>query len=387
MNSAKWVVPALALSCPMLLGQTYDELSIFRNRPLPWADALQVKGGMIGSIASEENEFNGNADEIGWDGHVYYHQSKRGSDTGIEAYAGRDGAIGSYRNDTWLGNQNILRLEGGLRYFPFWREGYYDSDDTFNRSGSYEGSDYDGYVGFGRRLDQDFLIEFGPYVHGYDFESTGKTPDYVPPDSFQAYGARIFFEHNTAEFARTAILPTKGFVATVVVEREWNNSESEFGSLFYQSVLPNAVWRGRGKRHWYVPTGSSSIWEILLDASFADETDRVVTYDAYKPLLGHTWGDGQLRLRFDVGSSFSIAPFVQLQYTQVLEEDGQGSDKLFFFGGGAEMWLNFSDALSLNAWYSYLNNESRPPVSTTEDVYGEHMFFVGMVLRFTGVRR
>ena len=58
-----------------------------------------------------------------------------------------------------------------------------------------------------------------------------------------------------------------------------------------------------------------------------------------------------------------------------------------FFGGGAEMWLNFSDALSLNAWYSYLNNESRPPVSTTEDVYGEHMFFVGMVLRFTGVRR
>lgn len=387
MSSVKWFVSALALSCPMLHGQTYDELSIFRNRPLPWADALQIKGGAIASIAPEENEFNGNVDEIGWDGHVFYHQSKRGTDNAIEAYAGRDGAIASYRNADLLGNQNILRVEGGMRYFPFWREGFYDEDDRFTRTGSYEGSDFDGYVGIGRRLDKDFLIEFGPYVHGYDFEETGSTPEFVVPDSFSAYGGRIFFEHNTAEFARTAILPSRGFVATVLVEREWNDSQGEFGTLSYQSELPEAVWRGRGKLHWYVPAGSSSVWEILLDASFADETDRIVIYDAQEPVPGQTWGDGQLRLRFDAGSSFSIAPFVQLQYTQVLQEDGQGSDKLFFFGGGAEAWLNFSENLSLNAWYSYLNNESRPPVSVSQDVYGEHMFFVGMVLRFTGVRR
>ena len=46
-----------------------------------------------------------------------------------------------------------------------------------------------------------------------------------------------------------------------------------------------------------------------------------------------------------------------------------------------------SEEVSLHGWYSYLNNEARPSVSIQEDLRGQHMFYLGGVLRFGGTRR
>jgi hypothetical protein len=118
----------------------------------------------------------------------------------------------------------------------------------------------------------------------------------------------------------------------------------------------------------------------------ADETDRIVNYDATRP-QGDIYGDAQLRYRFALGDWMSVSPFVQGQYVQAVGEDGAGGGDEFFYGGGAEAFLHFSDIISLNAWYSYLNNESRPSVSIQDDIHGEHMFYAGMILRFGGSRR
>jgi len=83
----------------------------------------------------------------------------------------------------------------------------------------------------------------------------------------------------------------------------------------------------------------------------------------------------------------SFTPFVHAQYLRILDETGQNADSKLFFGGGLETWLHFSEAVSVNAWYSFLDNESRPSVSINEDLHGQHMFFAGLVLRFGGKRR
>ena len=51
------------------------------------------------------------------------------------------------------------------------------------------------------------------------------------------------------------------------------------------------------------------------------------------------------------------------------------------------MMLHFSETVSMNAWYSYLDNESRPPVGIANDVHGQNMFFVGFVLRIGATHR
>ena len=45
----------------------------------------------------------------------------------------------------------------------------------------------------------------------------------------------------------------------------------------------------------------------------------------------------------------------------------------------------FGAGMALVASYSYLSNPSRPPVSFSEDTFGEHQFFVGMDVSFTGI--
>jgi hypothetical protein len=82
-----------------------------------------------------------------------------------------------------------------------------------------------------------------------------------------------------------------------------------------------------------------------------------------------------------------VTPFLAGQYLQVRGESGIGSSSEFFYGGGVEAWVHFSETLSLTSWYSYLNNESRPTVSISEDVHGEHMYYAGMVVRFGARRR
>jgi hypothetical protein len=71
----------------------------------------------------------------------------------------------------------------------------------------------------------------------------------------------------------------------------------------------------------------------------------------------------------------------------VVDETGFDSTKDFFFGGGVESYWHLGDSISLHGWYSYLDNENRPSIRIDRDVHGEHMFYLGMVVRFASTRR
>jgi hypothetical protein len=359
----------------------------FRNQRLPYSQLLQIEAGVLASKAAEEDPAAGLADEVAWDGSIFYHDDQFGVRTGqLDVYAGRDGICASLRDGRMQSGDTVSRLQLSGRLWPFYREGFYRGD-SFVPTGQYEGNDYEGYLGFGRLAGEDLFIEFGPFYHMYEFDRNEATAaNYVIPEDYDAYGIRMHLEQNNVQLDRRSGLPREGFLATAVVEREWNDSDTTFGVVSgFQTRLPSAVWRLRGRMEWYLPQASDGAWEIFASGQFVDEKDRVVQYDAQHP-QGNLWVDAQLRLRLPVAESFTLTPFVHGQFTRILDETGSSSDQEFFFGGGVETWLHFSDAVSFNAWYSYLDNESRPPVSIDEDLHGQHMGFAGLVLRFGASR-
>ena len=387
-NPTRLKTAVLLTLCPMLWAQSHDELVMHRNQRLSYSQLLQVKAGVMGSRAKDSDPAAGLDDEVAIDGSVFYHdESFGGRDGQFDAYAGRDGMVASIRDGRIVGNDTSSRLQLSARVWPFYREGFYRGD-SFVPVGQYEGSDYEAYLGFGREAAQDLFVEFGPFYRRNSFDRNERTElSYTVPDDYAAYGSRVYIEQHTVQLDRRTRAPRGGYLFTVVLEREWNRSSGEFGTTpGFTSELPSAVWRGRGRMEWYIPQGSDSAWEIFATAALTDETDRVVNYDASHP-QGHMWADAQLRYRLPFGDSFTLSPFVAGQFARILEEDGIGSDEKFFYGGGAEAYLHFSDAVSINAWYSYLNNESRPSVSIKQDLHGEHMFYAGIVLRFGGNRR
>ena len=365
--------------------QSYDDLATFRNPRLPYRQLLQIESGVMGSMAKEKDVATGLDDEIAFDGSVLYHDEAV-ADGGVDLYGGRDGFLASLRKGEPRGNDTVSRLQLSARIWPFFREGFY-RDQSFVPTGQYEATDYEAYLGFGREAAEDLFVEFGPYYRRNQFNRSDLTaPTFTVPGDYASYGMRIFLEHNTVQLDRRSHAPRDGFILTAVLEREWNDSETEFGTQSWTSELPSAVFRGRGRMEWYIPSGGESAFEIFVTAAMADETDRIVNYDATRP-QGDIYGDAQLRYRIALGDWMSVSPFVQGQYVQAVGEDGAGGGDEFFYGGGAEAFLHFSDIISLNAWYSYLNNESRPSVSIQDDIHGEHMFYAGMILRFGGSRR
>lgn len=369
----------------LLTAQSFDDLGTVRNAKLPWSSVLQVKAGVLGSLASPEDDAAGLQDEISWDGHVWFHTD--GADQGgeLDAYAGRDGLYFGLKNGNDP-NSTSTRLELKGRLWPFYREGAYRGD-SFVPVGLYEGSDYEAFLGFGREVQQNLFVELGPFYRRQTFDRNEKTdPSYTIPSDFNAYGGRLFIEHATVQYDRRSGLPTDGFVLTVVGEREWNDSDQPFGSASNETELPGAVWRARARLEWYLQQSDAVCWEFPATAAISDETDRVWNYEAQRP-QGNLWADVQARMRIELGSSVQLTPFAHGQYVQIREENGPGTDKKTFFGGGVEAWLHFSDAVSFNAWYSYLDNESRPSVSISEDAHGQHLFFAGMVFRFGSARR
>ena len=150
--------------------------------------------------------------------------------------------------------------------------------------------------------------------------------------------------------------------------------------------LPSQVWRARAVAEYFVPAADDAVWEVLLRGGWSDKKDRVQNFEAQRP-LGHQWADGSLRLRMHFGDYFVLTPFVQGQWSKVVGPGGSGTTSDFFFGGGAESYLHFNESISLHAWYSFLDNESRPSVKVSEDAHGEHMAYFGMVVRFGGQRR
>ncbi len=378
----------LALFAGSLGAQTFDDLNLVRDRPLPFASLIQVKAGVIGAQPDTSDPAAGLESELGWDGHLYFRDDDFGGGPGrAEAYAGRDGALASLQNGNLVGGETYSRLELKARYFPFWREGYYRGRN-FVPVGRYEGRDYEAYLGFGKPAGDGLLLELGGFFRRNTFDRSDDTAaTFLIPDDHSAYGARLFAEHKTLNLDRRRGVPRDGFLLTAMAEREWNRSERVFGEVpLFTSELPSAFWRGRGHLEWFFPGSDDITWVVVADGQLTASEDRIYNYEAQKP-QGHQWADAQFRMRWFLGERFVVTPFVAGQYVRLLDQTRVTSDKKFFFGGGVEADFLISEAVSINAWYSYLNNESRPPVLHDEDVHGEHMFFLGAVLRFGGRRR
>jgi len=377
----------LAVGAAPVLAQSYDELVERRNAPKPWSSVLQVEAGAIGTATWQNHSPIGKDDEISWDGNIWYLDDKVGSRRGgLEAYAGRDGLYGSYTDGQLVGDDTVTRVELRARPWMFYRDGFY-RDGQFDDNGLYEGSDWEAYVGFGREAQDGLYIELGPFYRRLDFDRSGFTaPNFTIPEDYAAYGGRLYIEQSSVQIEKRSGMPRNGFVLTLIGEREWNDSSGEIGvDGGFETELPSAVWRARGRLEWYIPGSDEVTFEVFARAGWQDEKDRVENFQGQRP-LGSLWADAQLRMRWQVARSITLTPFAHLQYSRVLEEDGGSSTKDFFFGGGAETYIHFSDWLSLHGWYSYLDNDSRPSISIDRDIHGEHMFYLGMVVRLGATR-
>src|SRR5690606_30174678 len=131
-----------------------------------------------------------------------------------------------------------------------------------------------------------------------------------------------------------------GMLLTARVENVRNDSSRTWGfSSGYTSSLPSGFWRGDVRAELYFANGPTSTWEILADGGYYDSEDRVYSYQA-DHVQGHQWVDASLGYRMTFGTSFVLKPYLQAQYTKILELAGVGSDMEFFWGGGADLsWI------------------------------------------------
>ena len=385
-------------ACGAARAQSYADIIDTRNGAQPYSSLLLVEAGIIGSRPNTDQPANasrGVNDDFSWDGKIYYRDEAFGSRRGtLEAYAGRDGLFAGFTDGKLIGDDTLTRFEFRGRPWQFYRDGFYESDEL-RPNGFYRGSDYEGYIGFGREAQDGLYIEFGPFYKTYDFEAPDEQGlraqiepqgDFRLPDSFDSYGGRLYLEQRRVQMDRRRGLPQQGFVLTLIGEREWNDSSTAFGRPFFRTELPRAVWRARGRLEWYIPASDAATWEVFVHGGWHDDLDRVQNSEAQRP-LGSQWADGRIRLRLHLGDSVVVTPFGVVQYSRVPDELGESNSKDFFFGGGLETYVHFGEFLSLHGWYSYVDNEQRPPIRIDEDVRGEHLFYVGMVARIGATRR
>ena len=215
-----------------------------RNGANPYSSVLQIEAGTIGAMAQgrdASNELRGLEDTISWDSHVYYRDETFGERNGtLEAYGGRDGIFASFQDGNIIGDDTVTRFEFRARPWMFYRDGYYEADEL-RQNGFFNGSDYEGYVGFGREAQDGLYIELGPYYRQHEFERSDLTfSNYALPDNFSAYGMRTYLEQRAVQMDRRRGLPQQGFVLTLVGEREWNDS-----CLLYTSPSPRDRTRSR----------------------------------------------------------------------------------------------------------------------------------------------
>ncbi|HEB52661.1 MAG TPA: hypothetical protein ENI87_05350 [bacterium] len=370
--------------------QTFQDLVDTRNAAQPYSSIFLVEAGAIGTTTEgvgANNKARGLEDDFSWDGRVYYRDENFGTRRGtLEAYAGRDGLFAGFTDGNLVGDDTVTRFEVHARPWMFYRDGFYRANEL-RQGGFFEGSDYETYLGFGRGADDGLFIEFGPYYRKLKFQRSDLTSvTYTIPDDYDAYGVRMYVEQRMVQMDRRRGLPQQGFVLTIIGEREWNDSSTAFGTPLSMTSLPSAVWRARARLEWYIPGSDAMTWEVFGSGGWQDETDRVVSIEGQRP-LGHQWADVQLRLRTHLGESFVVTPFAHVQYSVVPTEDGFSTSSDLFFGVGVESYLHLSQNLSMHGWYSFLDNENRPSIRIDQDVRGEHMFYLGMVLRFGATRR
>ncbi len=377
------IIASILSGTGSLFAQNFEELTLVRNKPVPYQSVLQVQGGLLYGKADDEDEAIGLESKAGIDGHVYLHSEKTGGKTTtLDAYAGRDGFYFGAKDGSLAGQGTQTRLELTGRMWPFYREGFYRGKD-FVPTGRYEGRDLGGMLAAGRALSEGVQLDFGAFYKRYLFDRNGDTAaNYTVPQDYNAYGAQIWFEQTTLNFDQRTKRAISGFQVTIQATREFNDSDGTMGTAgVWTSTLPDAFWRGRGAIDWYFPGGDSGAFELYVKASISDEGDRIYNYDAQKT-IGHLTVDADLGYRWDLGDEFFIQPIAKGQYVTAVDEQGTNSSSEFFYGLGVKMELSFSEGFALLLDYSYLNNESRPPVSVSEDTFGEHQLFTGVRLRF-----
>ncbi len=384
------VLPAATVASLLVapaMAQSFVDLTEVRRAPRPYSSVLEIEAGAIGTIASDEDLTVGLESDISWDGHLYYRDDAFGQGRNLlEGYAGRDGIYLGLADGSLVGDDTTSRLEIRARPWQFYRDGFY-RDDSLVPNGFYEGSDYEAYAGFGREAQPGLYVELGPFYRKSKFsESDLTTPGFAIPEDYDAYGARLYLEQSNLQMDRQRGMPQEGYVLTLCGEREWNDSSGSIGSAGFATELPSAVWRARGRLEWYIPSSDDATWEVFARGGWHDETDRVQNFEAQRP-LGDRWGDAQVRLRINFGDTVTLAPFLHGQFSHVDSDDPSADEKKFFFGGGADAYLHFSDSISLHGYYSYLDNENRPSIRVDQDVHGEHMFFLGMLVRFGAQRQ
>lgn len=383
------LLPALlSMVASALPAQSYRDLMTVRNREQTARSLLQFRIGLNADIAEDENEANGEEDGYAAGGFIYYHQKGAfGEKWTADAYVGRDGLYLGFKDETFPGKQEQARLEFFGRLFSFYREGYFDDGD-FISTGRYEAKDWGARLSYGREVDNNTRLEFGPFFHSYDFDRNSDTAaDYVIPDDYNAYGGRLVYEQNTLTLSRNHGLPEQGLLLNLAVEREQNNSNRTFGVIaFNESRLPSGLWRGEGHLEFYHTDPGGSTWEVTVDAQLTDEDDRVFNNDAEKP-NGYLWVDGTVGYRMVFMDALFVTPFGEVQFLRALDDDGSSSDNETFFGGGVNIAFPFGEGMALVASYSYLSNASRPPVKFDQDTFGEHQFFVGIDVAFSGLFR
>lgn len=379
---------ALAIAPAGLWAQSYRELTFLRDKTSPYASVIQLEAGMLAGFADDQDKDIGLEDKVGWDAHAYMKADRFGDREAVmQAYAGRDGAYFGVLEGGLLGEETQSRLEVDMRYFPFYREGYY-RDHDFIPSGRYEGFDWGITLSVAREVSENLRLETGMFYRRNTFDRNGETAfNYLIPDDFNAYGGRMWLEHNTVVLDRVTGRPDHGFLATIGAEREQNDSNAIFGVVgVYESKLPSGVWRGRGHLEWYLPQSKMGTWELIADGELADEDDRVHINDAQKP-IGYLWVEGTLGFRFEFDLDLWATPSITAQYVRVVEESGIGNDSEFFMGAGLAAGYDIAENISLLLDYSYLANESRPPVTSSKDTFGEHQLFIGMQATFGAQRK
>ena len=286
--------------CEQAIAQSYSDLTLVRDRSYRFPTVFQVRAGLIGTIPEDTDVAAGLDEEFGLDGHIFWRVEGIGERTDMVAYGGRDGAYISLTDTEVVGSNTRSRLEFATRYYGFQREGFYRGD-SFVPTGRYESDDYLIRLGFAKEADQGISIEIAPFYKNYSFSRSDQTSGaYVIPEDYNAYGARLTVEHDTLQFDRSNHRPIQGFLFTLAVEREENDSDELFGIAgTFESRLPSGVWRGQAHLEWFFPSTQSSVWEIEVDGRLSDEADRVANYDAYSP-PGHLTVDAELRYRLSL---------------------------------------------------------------------------------------
>lgn len=361
---------------------SYSDLVLVRNRRWAKPSFIEVRAGAVAGFAGSEDAARLAEDEIGPEGHVYIRQQKAfGRDARFDGYVGTDGAYVGLTEGDPQKTPGYSRLElFGRQWGHFIREGFYTSDD-FVVVGSYRATDWRARLSFATRVSDTLRGEISGFYGRNSFDEYSKTDTaFTIPDDYSAYGVTLTVEDNTVQFDRQSLLPYRGYVLTAWITREWNDSDRLFGIVGRESSLPSAVLRGGAHLDWYLPYTNSMTFIATVDGAIAPEDDRIWIYDASKP-VGEIWVDGRLDLRLLLGGPFTFTPGVRAQWVRIDDQFATTTDDKFFFGAQTALRADFSENFALALEYSFLNNESRRPVSLSNDSLGEHRLWFGFEFR------